>query len=76
METEEVFEWFKSSLDQNVESLESGLVSQTKKIQIIINLADKSEASWLAVKEYQTKELASNSEDEKRIKKVQERALK
>ena len=39
-------------------------------------LADKSEADWLAVKEYQTDELASDSEDEKRIKKAQERAPK
>ncbi|PFX34791.1 hypothetical protein AWC38_SpisGene376 [Stylophora pistillata] len=37
--------------------------------QKIIKLADKSEAGWLAVKEYQTEELASDSEDEKRIKK-------
>lgn len=42
----------------------------------IINLADKTKASWLAIKEYQTKELVSDSEDKKRIKKVQERALK
>ena len=39
-------------------------------------LADKSEADWLADKEYQTEELASDSEDEKRIKKAQERAPK
>ena len=44
--------------------------------QKIIKLADKSEAGWLAVKGYQTEELASYSEDVKRIKKAQERALK
>ena len=44
--------------------------------QKIIKLADKSEAGWLEVKEYQREELASDSEDEKRIKKAQERALK
>ena len=136
-ETVDVFERFKSYLDQKVESLTSGLVSQassgTQKLeraaeagklkfqgnkdqflfnselqgtldetanflaardvekagekveelrknlrhrQKIIKLADKSEAGWLAVKEYQTEELASDSEDEKRIKKAQERALK
>lgn len=42
----------------------------------MINLAHKSKVSWLAIKEYQTKELESDSEDKKRIKKVQERALK
>ena len=44
--------------------------------QKIIKLADNSEAGWLAVKEYQTEELASDSVDKKRIKKAQERALK
>ena len=44
--------------------------------QKIIKLADKSEAGWLEVKEYQREELGSDSEDEKRIKKAQERALK
>ena len=43
--------------------------------QKIIKLADKCEVGWLAVKEYQTEGLASDSEDEKRIKKAQERAL-
>ena len=36
----------------------------------------KSEAGWLAVKEYQTEELASDSEEEKRIRKAHKRALK
>ena len=137
LETKEVFERFKPYLDRKVESLASGLVSQTtsgtqkleraaearklkfqgnkdqflfnselqgtlddtanflaardvekagekveelkeslRHLQKIIKLADKSEAGWLAVKEYQTKELASDSEDEKRVKKAQERALK
>ncbi|PFX21465.1 Adrenodoxin, mitochondrial [Stylophora pistillata] len=137
LDTEEVFERFKSYLDQKVESLASSLVSQTssgtqkleraaeagklkfqgnkdqflfnselqgtlddsahflaardvekagEKVeelqkslrhrQNIIKLARKSEAGWLAVKEYQTEELANDSEDEKRIEKSQERALK
>ena len=42
----------------------------------IIKLADKSKADWLAVKEYQTEELASDSEDKKRIRKAQEGASK
>ena len=44
--------------------------------QKIIKLADKSEAGWLAVKEYEAEELASDLDDEKRIRKAQERALK
>ena len=57
---------------EKVEELKESLRYRQK----IIKLADKSEAGWLAVKEYQTEELASDSEDEKRIKKAQERALK
>ena len=52
------------------------LSKNLKRRQKIINLADKSEAGWLAAKEYQTEELASDSGDEKRIRKAQDRALK
>ena len=45
-----------------------------KQRQKKIKLADKSEAGWLAVKEYETEVLASDSEDEKRIRKVQKAA--
>ena len=47
-----------------------------KRRQKITKRADKSEAGWVAVKEYQAEELAGDSEDEKRIRKAQERALK
>ena len=52
------------------------LSKSLKRRQKIIKLPDKSEAGWLAVKEYQSEELASDSEDEKGIRKAQERALK
>ena len=44
--------------------------------QKLIKLADKSEAGWLAVDEYESDELADDSADEKRIKKAQEKATK
>ena len=44
--------------------------------QKLIKLADKSEAGWLAVDEYESDELANDSADEKRIKKAQEKAAK
>ena len=50
-------------------------LSSVKCCQKIIKLANKSEAGWLAVKEYQAEELASDSEDKKNGK-AQERALK
>ena len=52
------------------------LSKNLKRRQKIIKLADKSEARWLAVKEYLTEELARDPEDERRIRKAQERALK
>jgi len=42
----------------------------------IVKLRDNIEAGFLAVKEYRTEKLASDSSDEKRIKKAQERAFK
>ena len=50
--------------------------SLNERRQKITKLADKSEAGWLAVKEYQAEELAGESEDEERIRKAQEKALK
>ena len=45
------------------------LSKSLKRRQKIIKLAEKSEAGWLAVKEYQTEELASDSEDTNQIRK-------
>ena len=41
-----------------------------RKRQKLIKLADKSKDGWLVVQEYESDELASNSEDEKRIRKA------
>ena len=58
-----------------LEKLESTLGSLQQR-QKKRKLADKSEASWLVVKEYKAEELAINSEDEKRIRKAQTTALR
>ena len=42
----------------------------------MIKLADKSDAGWLVVQEYEQDNLADNSEDEKRIKKAQDKACR
>jgi len=47
-----------------------------QKRQKLIKLADKSEAGWLAVQEYESDELADGSDDEKRIKKAQEKGAR
>ena len=41
-----------------------------KKRQKLIKLADRSKDRWLVVQEYESDELASNSEDEKKIRKA------
>ena len=48
----------------------------TWKRQKLIKLADKTNAGWLVVQEYEQEELADNSEDEKRITKAQEKAYR
>ena len=47
-----------------------------RKRQKLIKLADKSDAGWLVVQEYEQEKLADDSEDEKRIKKAQEKAAR
>ena len=65
----------RKGLPNALEKLEITLGSLRKR-QKKIKLADKSEAGWLVVKEYEAEELASNSEDEKRIRKAQTTALR
>ena len=73
---DEVSDLLAAKQTEKAEEKVAELSKNLKRRQKIIKLADKSEAGWLAVKEYQTEELASDSEDEKRIRKAQERALK
>ena len=44
--------------------------------QKLIKLADKSEARWLAVDEYESDELAEDSADENRTRKAQDKAVR
>ena len=47
-----------------------------KKRQKLIKIADKNRDGWLVVQEYETDDLASNSEDEKKIRKAKAAAEK
>ena len=48
----------------------------TKKRQKLIKIADKKRDGWLVVQEYETDDLASDSEDEKKIRKAKTAAWK
>jgi hypothetical protein len=69
----EVLDELKSKITQDIqaEKLDSALssVKRTSKIverrEKLIKLADKSEAGWLAVEEYESDELADDSADKK-----------
>ena len=54
-------------------AIEEGIALVTKWMKIIM-IADKSEYSWATVQEYLTDELASNSDDEKRLFRSEKRA--
>ena len=51
-------------------------VSLIQRRQKLIKLADNSEAGWLVVEEYESDALAENSEDDKKIRKAQDKALR
>ena len=54
-------------------ALESGIEVISKRVKAI-KLADKSEFGWVTVDEYLSDELASDSDDEKRIYRAERRA--
>ena len=46
-----------------------------RKLNKLIRLADKSEAGWAIVEEYQTDELASDTDDDRKIRRAEKAAL-
>ena len=61
-----------AQLEKAKEDLQEGIKLLTRR-QKLIKFADRSEAGWAAVEEYEDDELASNSEDERKMDKAERR---
>ena len=59
------------AVQEHLQKAKSDLEKRIK----LIHVADKSPAGWAAVEEYESNELAENSEDEKKLRAVERRAL-
>ena len=77
-ESDNIFDQIQTANVQAASDKISTLVSEGRKLihkrQKLIKIADRCKDGWQVVEEYESDELASNSEDEKKLKKAKEAA--
>ena len=77
-ELDNIFDQIQTANVQAASDKISTLVSEGRKLihkrQKLIKIADRCKDGWQVVEEYESDELASNSEDEKKLKKAKEAA--
>ncbi|VDI36291.1 Hypothetical predicted protein [Mytilus galloprovincialis] len=78
----DTFSLFKTYLDWKIATLHKDLAVGNEnfatklKQEVSVKLKDKSPAGWKTVREYESDDLASDSEDEKRIRSAETRAIR